>query len=236
VGRRQTFYRSERLGGLTDGVFAIALTLLVLELKIPDNPNADSSVLDVLVRDWETFAGWFISFVILARLWMFQHHAAASARFVSSRSIAINFGFLAAVSLIPFTAHLVGLYELSQPLVLQLFSGLIAVVSVMLGWFMRSVQRDQVDLGRVSAESMAVTRDTIHHLLWAPLIAVVAIVASIIDPRIGLTIWAVESMAMLVVFLRTRSDGDLHIYAPEDKVPDFAQTTKGDPNRGRPSC
>ena len=63
---------------------------------------------------------------------------------------------------------------------------------------------------------MAVTRDTIHHLLWVPLIAVVAIVASIIDPRIGLTIWAVESIAMLVVFLRTRSDGDLHIYAPED--------------------
>lgn len=214
--QQRTFYRSERVGALTDGVFAITLTLLVLELKLPDDPNSDLTVLEILIRDWETFAGWFISFIILARLWMFQHHAAASARYVSSRSIAINFGFLAAVSLIPFTAHLVSLFELTQPIVLQLFSGLVAIVSVMLGWFMRSVQRDRVDLGRATPEELTWTRDAIHHMLWVPVIAAVAIVASLLDPRLGLTIWAAESLAMLVIFLRSRSDGDLHVYAPED--------------------
>ncbi len=101
MSKQRTFYRSERLGALTDGLFAIVLTLLVLELKIPEDPAPGTDVIQVLINDWEAFAGWLISFVILARLWMFQHHAAASARFVSSRSIAINFAFLATVSLIP---------------------------------------------------------------------------------------------------------------------------------------
>ncbi len=99
MSKQRTFYRSERLGALTDGLFAIVLTLLVLELKIPEDPAPGTDVIQVLINDWEAFAGWLISFVILARLWMFQHHAAASARFVSSRSIAINFAFLATVSL-----------------------------------------------------------------------------------------------------------------------------------------
>ncbi|MGA0184047.1 MAG: TMEM175 family protein, partial [Candidatus Nanopelagicales bacterium] len=38
MSKQRTFYRSERLGALTDGLFAIVLTLLVLELKIPEDP------------------------------------------------------------------------------------------------------------------------------------------------------------------------------------------------------
>ena len=148
MSKQRTFYRSERLGALTDGLFAIVLTLLVLELKIPEDPAPGTDVVQVLINDWEAFAGWLISFVILARLWMFQHHAAASARFVSSRSIAINFVFLATVSLIPFSAHLVSTFELAQPMVLQIFSLLIGLVSIFLGWFMSSVRNDQRALGR----------------------------------------------------------------------------------------
>jgi len=216
MSKQRTFYRSERLGALTDGLFAIVLTLLVLELKIPEDPAPGTEVVQVLLSDWEAFAGWLISFVILARLWMFQHHAAASARFVSSRSIAINFAFLATVSLIPFSAHLVSTFELSRPMVLQIFSLLIGLVSIFLGWFMRSVQNDQQALGRSEPGGQEWTKDTIHHLVLVPIVAAVAIIAAQLDPRLALAVWTIETIIVLVIFLTARSDGDLHIYAPDD--------------------
>ena len=216
MSKQRTFYRSERLGALTDGLFAIVLTLLVLELKIPNDPAPDTDVVQVLLDDWEAFAGWLISFVILARLWMFQHHAAASARFVSSRSIAINFAFLATVSLIPFSAHLVSTFELARPVVLQIFSLLIGLVSIFLGWFMRSVRNDQRALGRSEPGAQEWTKDTIHHLVLVPIVAVVAVIAAQLDPRLALAVWTIETVIVLVIFLTARSDGDLHIYAPDD--------------------
>mgnify|MGYP005997322433 FL=1 len=216
MSKQRTFYRSERLGALTDGLFAIVLTLLVLELKIPEDPAPGTDVIDVLINDWEAFAGWLISFVILARLWMFQHHAAASARFVSSRSIAINFAFLATVSLIPFSAHLVSAFELARPIVLQIFSLIIGLVSIFLGWFMKSVQRDQRALGRSEPNSQGWTQGTIHHLVWVPIVAVVAAITAQLDPRLALAVWTIETVIVLVIFLTARSDGDLHIYAPDD--------------------
>ncbi|MCP4740930.1 MAG: hypothetical protein GY871_01695 [Actinomycetales bacterium] len=144
---------------------------------------------------------------------MFQHHAAASARFVSSRSIAINFAFLATVSLIPFSAHLVSTFELSRPMVLQIFSLLIGLVSIFLGWFMRSVRNDQQALGRSEPGAQEWTKDTIHHLVLAP---IVAVIAAQLDPRLTLAVWTTETNIVLVIFLTARSDGDLHIYAPDD--------------------
>ncbi len=144
---------------------------------------------------------------------MFQHHAAASARFVSSRSIAINFAFLATVPLIPFSAHLVGAFELSRPMVLQIFSLLIGLVSIFLGWFMRSVRNDQQALGRSEPGAQEWTKDTIHHLVLAP---IVAVIAAQLDPRLTLAVWTIETIIVLVIFLTARSDGDLHIYAPDD--------------------
>ena len=216
MSKQRTFYRSERLGALTDGLFAIVLTLLVLELKIPEDPAPGTEVVQVLLNDWEAFAGWLISFVILARLWMFQHHAAASARFVSSRSIAINFAFLATVSLIPFSAHLVSTFELARPMVLQIFSLLIGLVSIFLGWFMRSVKHDQRALGRSEPDTQGWTHDTIHHLVLVPIVAVVAAITAQLDPRLALAVWTIETIIVLVIFLTARSDGDLHIYAPDD--------------------
>ena len=50
----------ERMNALTDGVFAIVLTLLVLELKLPEK---DESVLTLIGNDWHVFLAWLISFI-----------------------------------------------------------------------------------------------------------------------------------------------------------------------------
>lgn len=97
----------ERLGALSDGVIAIALTLLVLELKVPE-VMADKSVLSHLAAQLPHFIGWIISFVFISVVWHEQHLVFAHASGGDTGLILVNLGQLACVSLIPFASALLG--------------------------------------------------------------------------------------------------------------------------------
>jgi len=194
-------YKPERLGALTDGVFAIALTLLVLELKLPDPAPAGLTLTEVLIEDWHPFLGWVISFIVLARFWMIQHDTAASITRCSSRTVLINFVFLATISLVPFTAHLVGIYELEEPLALQLFAFLVGINALVLGWFVWSAEKDN---GRATAWS----KNVIHHLAIVPVIAAISIVIAGFEPAWALVIWGIESIAVVIVLITAKDSGE----------------------------
>ena len=192
------FYPPERLGALTDGVFAIALTLLVLELKLPDPPPEELTLAEILTTDWHPFLGWIISFVVLARLWLIQHDTAASLTKASSHTVAINMLFLGTISLIPFTAHLVSVYDLEEPLSLQLFALLIGINSLVLGWFVHSAERDQAF---IEGRNPRWSKRALHHLIGVPIVAAVALIATFIAPTLALIVWAVESIAVVLILL-----------------------------------
>lgn len=192
------YYPPERLGALTDGVFAIALTLLVLELKFPDPPPADLTLGEILRTDWHPFLGWVISFVVLARLWLIQHDTAASLTRASSRTLVINMVFLGTISLIPFSANLISVYNLDDALSLQIFAILIGLNSLILGWFVHSAEMDQA---RIEGRASRWSSRAIHHLLGVPVVAVIAVVVTLIDPTLALLVWAVESIVVIIVLL-----------------------------------
>ena len=191
-------YSPERLGALTDGVFAIALTLLVLELKFPDPPPTDLTLAEILRTDWHPFLGWIISFIVLARLWLIQHDTAAAITRASSRTLIINMVFLGTISLIPFSANLISVYDLDEPLSLQIFAILIGINSLVLGWFVASAERDQAVMdGRTPRWS----RRALHHLIGVPVIAVIALVVTFIDPKLTLIVWGIESVIVVIVLV-----------------------------------
>ena len=61
-----------RLEAFSDGVFAIAATLLILEIKVPD--AASGRLQHELVRQWPSFASYAVSFLVIGILWV-NHHA-----------------------------------------------------------------------------------------------------------------------------------------------------------------
>lgn len=61
-----------RLEALADGVFAIAMTLLVLELVVPDVPTAELAAR--LLELWPIVLVYMISFVVLGVYWMGHHY------------------------------------------------------------------------------------------------------------------------------------------------------------------
>ena len=99
-----------RLEALSDGVFAIAMTLLVLEVKVPDLPRhaPEAEVVAALRSQVPNLLSYFISFMLAGTFWFTQHLAFHFVRHATRALCWINLVFLMFVSLLPFSAALLG--------------------------------------------------------------------------------------------------------------------------------
>jgi uncharacterized membrane protein len=105
----------ERLTALTDGVFAVAMTLLVLDLRVPDllgSPaHPERSLWDALLSQGPSFAAYLLSFTMLGTFWLAQHGLLGILRRCDRTLTWIQLGFLFVVTLLPFSAALLARYD-----------------------------------------------------------------------------------------------------------------------------
>lgn len=99
-----------RLDALADGIFAVAMTLLVIELKLPEAAKilSDVDLASALLHLIPKFIGWIVSFFVLGIFWWTHHRALNHVRQVDGKLIALNLAFLGFVSLMPFASSLAG--------------------------------------------------------------------------------------------------------------------------------
>ena len=97
-----------RLEFLFDGVFAIAMTILVLELKIPELADRHSAhELGVaLLQNGLTFLSYILSFFMLSIFWMTHNRIYVNLKKISNTCLAIHIWLLAVAAFFPFCAHL----------------------------------------------------------------------------------------------------------------------------------
>ena len=105
--RRERELEFSRIVAFSDGVFAIAITLLVLQLEVPESAADLGSSLKDALPDLFAFA---LSFAVLARVWLFHHRLFAAMGSFDATLITLNFLYLALVTLVPFSCELVGDY------------------------------------------------------------------------------------------------------------------------------
>jgi uncharacterized membrane protein len=86
----------ERLKTFSDGVFAVLITVLVLELRPPELPTFTS-----LLSLWPTWLSYAVSYVFIAIVWTNHHHLMRYATEATARLIWFNFAHLFSVSLLP---------------------------------------------------------------------------------------------------------------------------------------
>ena len=94
----------ERLIFFSDAVFAIAITLLIIEIRVPEihQPASDMDYLAGLAGLLPNFIGFFVSFFVIGAFWAGHHRAFDCARHWSPRLIAPNLMLLCAVAAMPF--------------------------------------------------------------------------------------------------------------------------------------
>ena len=120
--------RLNRTEAFSDGVFAIVVTLLVLELKVPIlHDRASVSELDHRLVDLvPKFLSWLISFVIVCKFWLNHHHLLTFARHATYGMVWLNSIFLMGQAFIPFPTALMGEFP-TNPLAVSLFGAVMAV-------------------------------------------------------------------------------------------------------------
>jgi uncharacterized membrane protein len=119
----------ERVVTLSDGVFAIVLTILVLEIAVPEGLS-EQSLRQVLESLRPTLVAWVISFLITAMFWVVHRDLFSRVKTVNRDLVWLNLLFLLPVSLIPFAASVLGKYP-DEPVALHLYGFVMIAATVM---------------------------------------------------------------------------------------------------------
>jgi uncharacterized membrane protein len=124
---------AERLTAFSDAVFAVIVTIMVLELEAPDEPSFSA-----LLGLWPTAISYAVSYLFIAIIWINHHYLMRFVGPPTLRLIWINFAHLFLVSLLPFATAWVARTQLaSSPVVV--YAGLFVCIDVAYNVFERHV-------------------------------------------------------------------------------------------------
>lgn len=98
-----------RLEALSDGVIAVAITLLVLDLRVP-KLEGEESLWRALTANWPSYAAYVTSFLVIGILWINHHSLFRQIRYATRGLMLANLTFLMLVVAIPFVTSLVSEY------------------------------------------------------------------------------------------------------------------------------
>jgi len=175
-----------RLLTLADGIFAIAMTLLVLDLRLPDAPAGDLATrLRSLIPRFGTFV---VSFVVLGVFWFAHHQTFHFVVRVNRTLVWLSVLFFMGVALIPFVASVLGA-NYNDPIALTLYGGVIGLLTVLgyVVWWYLTGERGLV----VGGLDPDLVRKVSQWIAVGPSIALVAIVLAFVNPLISLLIYLV---------------------------------------------
>jgi uncharacterized membrane protein len=100
---------SERLSGYTDAVFAVIITIMVLELRPPA-----SATVGALLELWPSMVSYIVSYTFVAIIWINHHYLMSYMTAPSLRIVWLNFGHLFFVSLVPFATAWMARSEMAR--------------------------------------------------------------------------------------------------------------------------
>jgi uncharacterized membrane protein len=119
-----------RVLAFSDGVFAIAMTLLVVSIVVPNlSDGADVGELADSLNDLTSnIISFFISFTVIGRYWLAHHEFFGLLARLDLRAISINLIYLAFIAFLPFPTALLGSY-FENPLSIVIYAATVSIVS-----------------------------------------------------------------------------------------------------------
>jgi len=123
----------DRTVALSDGVFAIALTLLVLNIAVPNlAPSQHSQLGRRLLDHGGEFVSYAISFAVISVFWIRHHVFFRGLARIDTRLTLLNLTYLAFVAFVPYPARLLGVYG-DEPASVVLYAAVLGIISILAG-------------------------------------------------------------------------------------------------------
>jgi uncharacterized membrane protein len=172
---------TRRIEALSDGIFAFAMTLLVLDLQFPDAAASSGVPLATLLfGQTPRFFNFFLSFTLLAVFWVIHNQQFHHIKRTDKPHLWINIGLLAFIVLIPFSASLEGDFE-GQMLSELVFAANMFMVGVffLINWAYAVVGRRFTD----QALEEKFINDSLTHCMITPGVSLLAMVVAFFAPQ-----------------------------------------------------
>ena len=122
-----------RIEAFSDGVFAIAITLLVLDLKVPHGVPQGPTLGQALIAQWPTFAAYLTSFATIGIMWINHHYLFTVIRRSDHNLLILNLLLLLMVTFIPYPTSLLAEYfnHPGERLAVILYAGSFLVIALL---------------------------------------------------------------------------------------------------------
>lgn len=178
----------ERLSAFSDAVFAVLITVLVLNLRPPQQPTYEA-----LLKLWPTWLSYAVSYLFIAIVWVNHHHLIRYATTSTPRLIWTNFAHLFSVSLLPLATSWMAVSDLAP----QAVSFYAAVFFLVNATYILLI-RELIDRRAEDEASPEVRRSMHRRAITTLLVFGSAAVVSLAVPIVGLA----GCIGCLIVYLR----------------------------------
>lgn len=189
----------DRLSAITDGVYAVALTLLALEIVVPSANSIHSSAQlnNYMVNNLlPQLSLYLISFIILSNFWA-STNAIPMYKKVDNTILTINLAILALVVLIPFsTSFVLSFYHYSQSVII--FSLIILLVGLLYLILYVYLFKENLVKERIYKFIEPHKRIMLIELSIPPVLALISIVLALFNPLAGMYVYVIVLFATMI--------------------------------------
>jgi uncharacterized membrane protein len=177
-----------RLETFADGVFAIAITLLVLEIHVPETGSTDLA--GAILDQWPSFAAYVISFLTIGVMWVSHHQMFTLITRTTPTFLYLNVLFLLPVAFVPYPTALVAQHILepdARTVAVLIYGAVSVLIALMFNvlWAYAST-RDLLREGPTREQMVQVARG----FRLGPLAYLAATITALINPFVSMAAFA----------------------------------------------
>lgn len=169
-----------RLEAFSDGVIAVAITLLALEIKVPPIDEG-GMLLERLIEQWPIYLAFLLSFATIGIMWVNHHRLFTVIKRVDHNFLILNSLLLMGITLVPFTSALVGEYigHEGEQIAAIVYSGVFVLIAVffnLMWWY--AAQHNWVVL---EGENLRMARVINRQYRFGPMYYLVALLLALVS-------------------------------------------------------
>lgn len=191
-----------RVEAFSDGVIAIAITLLILEIRVPEGAGQDLP--HQLAEQWPSYVSYVVSFFVIGVIWLNHHALFMHLDRVDRKLTSLNLVLLFSIALIPWPTHLLATYMReggdAERIAALIYSATMLLMGASMGAIWTYASRDRKLLGSDLTDE-EIRRRTRSFTIGAPLYLVALVVALFSAPL------CLAINALLAVYYATPSLG-----------------------------
>ena len=181
-------FETTRIGALADGIFAVAMTLLVLDVKLPNGEvyTTNHDLLQRIVSLERTYVIYFVSFIVLGMYWVAHHAVFHYIRYVDHTLLWINLFFLFVITSVPFGTDMLGDHSTLTFPYLYFGGKVLLLSSLLLGQIVYLRRHPELAQGSLTS---AIVRQFVKRTAIFVMVPVLSMLAVFYNMRLALYIY-----------------------------------------------